>query len=344
MKITTLKINKNSNFKEKILKYKNQILITIFLLFFATIFIINSNKYIGIVLEGILLYSIKVLPALFPFFFITKILGSFDFIISCANRFKKFTKILFNTPAISCYIFFMSIISGYPMGAKLTSDFYEYGLINKAEATRIMSFCSTSGPLFVIGSVGIGFFVNQTFGIFLFLSHILASILNGLLYRNCGKKTLKNNDIDSAKENNTIKTNSFSLEEIMYSTIRSILIVGGYIVIFYTLIQILLDINILSPLIFILQKLGLNNFEATGLVSGIIEVTKGISILSGTQNIKTAFIISSGLISFGGISIFFQSFAFLDKIKLSKKFFLLQKITHSILSVAISYLISLIVF
>lgn len=344
MKITMLKLKKNSNIKTRFLKYKSQILITIFLMFFAYCFISNSSKYIGVVLEGILLYCVKVLPALFPFFFITKILGSYDFIITCANRFKKLSKFLFNTPAISCYIFFMSIISGYPMGAKLTSDFYEYGLINKTEAQRIMSFCSTSGPLFVIGSVGIGFFANQTFGIMLFCSHILASILNGLIYRNYGTKTNKYNVNNSLQNTYTIKTNTFSLEDAMYSTIRSILIVGGYIVIFYTLIQIILDLNLLSPIVSLLQNFGLNNFEATGLVSGIIEVTKGMSILSGSQNIKITFIIASGLISFGGFSIFFQSFAFLDKIKLSKKFFLLQKITHSIFSVAISYLISIIIF
>ena len=313
MKITSIKIKKNSKLKEKILKYKNQILITIFLLFFAFCFVLNSSKYIGVVLEGILLYCVKVLPSLFPFFFITKILGSFDFIILCTNRFKRLSKFLFNTPAISCYIFFMSIISGYPMGAKLTSDFYEYGLINKIEAQRIMSFSSTSGPLFVIGSVGIGFFANQTFGIMLFCSHILASILNGLIYRNYGRKYNKNNYINLSLNSYTTKTNTFTLEEAMYSTIRSILIVGGYIVIFYTFIQIILDLNLLSPIISLLQNFGLNNFEATGLVSGIIEVTKGISILSTSQNIKTTFVIASALISFGGFSIFFQSFAFLDK-------------------------------
>lgn len=340
MKVLSIKIKKNSNLKEKILKHKNQILITIFLLFFAFCFILNSSKYINVVLEGILLYSVKVLPALFPFFFITKILGSFDFIISITNRFQKLSKVLYNTPAISCYIFFMSIISGYPMGAKLTTDFYEYGLITKTEAQRILGFCSTSGPLFVIGSVGIGFFSSQSFGVFLFISHILASILNGFIYRNYGKKYKKDNDLINNKIDNTIKTNTLSLEDVMYSSIKSILIVGGYIVIFYTLIQIILDLKLLSPIISLLKTFGLNNFEATGVISGIIEVTKGLSILSQTQNLRLAFIISSGLISFSGLSIFFQSFAFLDKIKLSKKIFFIQKITHSILSIAISYFLS----
>ena len=335
MKISLLKINKSNIIK----KYKLQILLTILLVFFSLCFILNSSKYIGVVLEGIILYGVKVLPGLLPFFFITKIFGSFDFIISFCNKFKRLSKLLYNTPSISCYIFFMSIISGYPMGAKLTTEFYEMGLINKPDAQKIMSFCSTSGPMFVIGTVGVGFFANEFLGIMLFLVHVISSIINGLLYRNI--KTKKEENFNY--ETNIKLNNNFSLEDAMYSTIKSLLIVGGYIVIFYTLIEVLLDFKILSPLISLFSIFGLNNYEATGLVSGIIEITKGISILCKTSNIKLAFMLSSSLISFSGISIFVQSLSFLNKLKISKKLFLLQKITHSIISLAISYLFSLLI-
>lgn len=345
MKIEVLKLNNKTSFFNKLKRYKKQILISVLLLFFSICFVLNSSKYINVVLEGILLYGTKVLPSLFPFFFITKILGSFDVLLAFCNRFKKITKILFNTPAISCYIYFMSIISGYPMGAKLTSDFYEAKLINKNQAQRIMSFCSTSGPLFVIGSVGVGFFANTQIGVMLFISHILASFINGLIFRNYSKKNelkLKN----SLDENSNIKNNSnkFSLEDTMYSTIKSVLIVGGYIVIFYTLIEVLLDLNIFYPFIKLLNLIGLNKIEATGLLSGIIEVTKGASILCKTTNLKIGFILTSGIISFSGFSIFVQSLTFLNKIKLNKKLFILQKITHSFITLAISYLISLFLF
>lgn len=342
MKLEVLKIKKISCF-DKINKYKKQILLTIILLFFSICFILNSNKYISVVLEGILLYGTKVLPSLFPFFFITKILSSFDLLLSFCNKFKKLTKILFNTPAISCYIYFMSIISGYPMGAKLTSEFYEIGLINKHQAERIMSFCSTSGPLFIIGTVGVGFFSSTQIGVLLFISHILASFINGIVFRNFGKKKefiLENN---FTKDNNNNKVYNFSLEDAMYSTIKSVLIVGGYIVIFYTGIQLLLDLNVFYPIIKLLNLIGLNNLEATGLLSGLIEVTKGASIL-GKTNSRIGFILTGGIISFSGLSIFIQSLTFLNKIKLNKKIFILQKITHSIITIAISYLISLFIF
>jgi nucleoside recognition membrane protein YjiH len=77
----------------------------------------------------------------------------------------------------------MSVLSGYPVGAKLTADFYEKGLITKGQACRITTFTSTSGPLFIVGTVGIGMFHSAKLGIIILLSHFIGAILNGLIYR-----------------------------------------------------------------------------------------------------------------------------------------------------------------
>ena len=48
----------------------------------------------------------------------------------------------------------------------------------------MLSFCSTSGPMFIIGAVGAGMF-NSTFaGYIMFTSHVLGAFLNGIIYRN----------------------------------------------------------------------------------------------------------------------------------------------------------------
>ena len=391
MKIAVLKLNKNKKILSKINSYKKQIFITIFLLTFSLLFVINSSKYISVTIDGILLYGTKILPTLLPFFFVTKILSNFNFIYAVCNQFSFLTKLLFNTKAISSYIFFMSIISGYPVGAKLTTEFYENKIIDKNDAQKILSFCSTSGPLFIIGTVGVGFFYNQFLGIIIFLIHVISSILNGIIYRNLGsrkivkfssKKGVKNDgkiddnfnakldekidvkhdknlcqnlDENLAKNNSNIIKNlnientkindkNFSLQECMYSSIQSVLIVGGYIIIFYVLIQILLDYNILSPLINLLNLLGLPPIQSKGLCAGLIEITKGISILSTSSNIKLNFIISNFLISFSGVSILMQANAFLDKININKKMYVLQKFTHGVISLVLSIIVSLFIF
>lgn len=49
----------------------------------------------------------------------------------------------------------MGITSGYPVGAKVASDLYKDKLCSKIEAERLISFTNSSGPLFVIGAIGV---------------------------------------------------------------------------------------------------------------------------------------------------------------------------------------------
>jgi hypothetical protein len=76
------------------------------------------------------------------------------------------------------------------------------------------------------------------------------------------------------------------------------------------------------------------------ITNGVIELTKGcldLSALNLPLNIVTP--ILSGLISFGGISIFLQAATFLKDAGINLKFYFKQKITHSIISVFISILL-----
>ncbi len=379
MKVEILTIKKTNKFFAFCIKYKMQIFITILLGIISFFFISNSSHYMSVVLEGVLLYGAKILPSLLPFLFVTKILSNFDFIFILCSKFKFLSKFLFNTPQISFYIFFMSVISGYPIGAKLTSEFYERNLITKDDAQKILSYCSTSGPLFVIGSVGVGFFASNKIGIFLFLSHILSSIINGIIfghakiYRKNNNKLLNfsnnlltkkeftiknNNEINNPKfknkllcqpdENDKTKNyaqpkNKFSLDECMYNSVRSVLIVGGFIVIFYVFIQIMLDNNLLFPLTKLFEFLGLSHLEAQGFSAGLFEITKGISLLSKSLNLRLVFVLSSFLISFSGISILMQSVTFLDKTNVSIKLFVFQKFIHGIISAIIAFILSFLI-
>lgn len=228
----------------------------------------------------------------------------------------------------------MSIISGYPVGAKLVTEFYEKGLITQKEANKIITFSSTSGPLFIIGSVGIGFFNDFSLAIIVFISHVLGAFLNGILYRNKFKT-------EFLEQNFSKQTNGNILDECMYNSIRSVLIVGGYIIIFYCLIDILIDFKILFPFTYVLNKILGEN--ATGFIAGLIEVTKGCLLISksSTSFIQNAMLLSF-IISFGGFSIHMQALTFLNKAKISKKFYFLQKITHALISMCIALLICVI--
>ena len=84
---------------------------------------------------------------------------------------------------IGAYVFIMGLISGYPTGAKIATQFRKNNLITKAESERLITFTNNSGALFIIGTVGITMFGNTTIGILLLITHILGCITVGLLFR-----------------------------------------------------------------------------------------------------------------------------------------------------------------
>ena len=82
---------------------------------------------------------------------------------------------------------------------------------------------------------------------------------------------------------------------------------------------------------------------SNSILSGIIEVTTGLNLLSKTGiSFKLSAIISSFLISFGGLSIHAQAYCYLKTFQLKYRHFLQQKITHAIISASVTFLILLI--
>lgn len=277
---------------------------------------------------GIRIWATKVLPALLPFFILSKLLSYTNFISKLGNSLTPITQRLYGVGGISGYIYAMSAISGYPVGAKLTSDLYKNGSISSGQAQIITSFTSTSGPLFIIGTVAIGMFNNQLLGFIIIISHMLGALLNGFLYKS-------KNNIHTLEHK--IPTTTNHLGESMTSSILSIMTVGGFISLFYMFLQIFLQLNIFSPIINLLSLFNISSSTSKGIISGLFEVTSGCLYLS-QANLppKVLAIIATFLISFGGLSIHAQAYTFLHDFQMSYKKFLLQKITHACISTIIA--------
>lgn len=321
---------------------KHIVFISILLIILLSFLVIVPEVSISACLTGINVWATSILPALFPFFFFTKLLGDLGFITYISRGVAPLTKHLFNTSGISSYVYLMSILSGYPVGAKITSDLYENKIIDLGEAHRIVTFTSTSGPLFILGTVAVGMFENKTIGYVVLLAHFIGAIVNGLCYRKYmlkTEKTIKPNNVSATQTENI-------LENCMFSSIKSILIVGGYIAIFFMLITIFNHFNLFLPITFVLSKIfpNLNENIITSVLNGIIELTRGCLDLSTCGlNLNVSAIILSGLISFGGISINLQALTFLKKMNINLKFYLCQKLTHALFSMVLAFLFGLVI-
>lgn len=312
---------------------KKNIFASLFVTFIMLMLVINPQVYIESAYKGLILFAVKVLPALFPFFFFSKLLCMFQADIVVGNIVKKPFSRLYNSPPSGGYIFFMSLLCGYPIGAKLISDYHSNNIINKNEAKTLSALASTSGPLFILGTVGGIILNNYIAGLIIMISHYLSAILNGVIF----KSKIKSSSQKS------FKPQKITLKDSINSSVISILIVGGYIVVF----NIICDVFINIRLVDLLNKLCgpiLGNFTE-GIFLSFIEVTRGcvtIGMSNGIFAQKVA--IMCGAVTFGGLSIIIQSYTFLEKCGIKVSLFLLMKIMQCVIAYFIALLLSIIIF
>ncbi len=305
------------------------------------VLIIYPERYIASVSSGLQLFIIAVLPALFPFFFFSKILLYLDITAPLEKVLAKPMRKLYNCPPISGYIFVISVLSGYPMGAKLISDCYNQGLINEYQAKNISIFSSTSGPIFILGSVAVSMFHNKTVGFVILISHYIATIVNGLIWVN--RKTAEKS-VNKPPIIHTIEYENI-LGDSVISSILSVAIVGGYIAIFCMLVDIASDFHIIAFFEKSLLYFKIPTSITNSLLVSFIEITTGckkISLLHYPLSLKVP--LCAGVISFGGLSVTFQSLAFLAGCKIKPSFYLGIKFSQAILAFAVATILSLIIF
>ena len=135
-----------------------------------------------------------------------------------------------------------------------------------------------------------------------------------------------------------------NLNDIMLNTITSVLMVGGFISLSFTLLEILNFLQIFNVIGSLFGLIGpLYRGIAPQILKGFLELTSGCLGLSTLNlNPKLLCVLLTTITTFGGLSIHFQSNIFLSKCKIKYGFFLLTKTTQTILSIFICLAISLI--
>ena len=297
-------------------------IITLALFFVIACIIFSPEKFINAALNGISAWAFNVLPCTLPFMMISHLIISLGEVEKWTKPFSKAFKTLYGTSSSAAYVFFMSILAGYPVGSKMTAQLYEDGKITPSQAYRMSSFCSNSGPMFIIGTVGCLLLKTPVVGAVLFASHILSALINGLLYRK-----IKAPETQSSVISNQSKPTA-TFGDIVSSSVQGSLSVGAIICLFFIIIE------ALSPLLNLLPSSILPLFE------GCIELTRGC-IDASALPLYPAAIICSFAISFGGFSTILQSMAMLKKLRMPTWLFSVQKLSQGLISAAITALIML---
>lgn len=297
---------------------------------FAAVFIIFPERYVACCFEGFVLWAECVLPSLFPFIVISLIFIKTGLADKASLPLKKATRVL-NLPQSAAVCFILSICSGYPAGSRLVAEFYEGGALTQADCDKLAPLCSTSGPLFIIGSVGFKMFGDKLLGLKIFVAHALAVTVFSLIYCRFCKKT-------QHVSPKSVKSNGNILYDAFYSAVISVAVAGGFIAFFYVVAQAMQDFYILSPLKNLLG-LFMDEGAANAVSLGIAEVTTGCKFLAQSNSqIKGA--LAGFLITFGGISILMQQLSYLTKAGIKPAKFVLIKFLQAVLCFLIMLVIA----
>ncbi len=306
-------------------KFKSNKFISLLLIIMCVNIMFNPSIYAKSCLNAISVWAFKILPLMFPFFIFTRLIVNLS--STKENFMDKFFKKAYHTPSGSFSTFFLSTLSGYPMGAKLICTKFENNQITKEDAKKMLSFCSVSGPMFMLGTVGIAILNSFKAGAIILISNIIASLLNGLIYRGKTTPTTPHFKYNSQNSANI-------LSDSVYDSLISILMIGGYIVLSFIIIDLLNNLHIthfLSNVICCVFNIQNHHDVVASIINGSIEITRGILDLSSTKlSLSAKTIISSSLIGFGGLSVMLQNVNFLNKLNIPIKTIVKQKTTQFI--------------
>lgn len=312
------------------------LLILLFLIF--GLVLKNPMPYAEGAINGLNLVTYKVFPSLFPCFILIRLLTMLGAGYYLSKVLEKPITFFYKSPNIGGYIMALSMLSGYPIGAQLVAESVESKQISKGEAMTIMSFTSTSGPMFIISTIGVQLINNYRAGIAILVAHFLSSFLNGFIYRSGSSKK----DLVSYQ---FIDLSSSLFSQTIYDAIISMLRIAGSIIFLNIICVVFEECHIINFAVEMLERLGLENVVSKGVVYGLLEITKGVDVLSKSSiPIKDMIVPISVVVSFGGLSIFVQSMTFLGRVGISGRFYLTTKVSQAIICYFVATMLKLILF
>lgn len=289
----------------------------IFVAYITVMLLVFPENSIGCAKSAITLCRDVIVPSLFPFFVCSGLLIYSGFSQILAKIASPVMKPVFNVAGCGAAAFVLGIISGYPLGAVTACQLYESGYLSKTETERLLSFCNNSGPLFILGAVGVAIYQSAKIGIVLYISHILATLLVGVLFRFYKK------DKHSAPAypiNMTDENFPQIFSKVLANSLNSILTVCGAVIFF----------SVISGAV--LYHLPAND-TIKSILTGFLELTGGTKAISETNLSLTAkLVLSAFTVGFSGLCVHLQVASIVAKHHLSLFAYISGKILHGIFS------------
>lgn len=249
-------------------------------------FAIFPDKVIYGAQSGLALCINSVIPSLLPFMLVSSCIIKSKFSRPMGAFFSRILSPITKMSTNGCVCFITGILGGYGAGARAVMECYSEKQISKREAENLLAFCNNAGPLFIIGTVGIGFYSSKTIGFMLLAVQIITALLCARVFSGDFKEEKK-----SIKEEWLFyKKNKPPFGGLVTSSAiengSAIITASVFIITFSAIVEVL-------------------PFGEYKFLAGFLEVTRGIAEISRVSSNSLPFV--SALLSWGGMSVHFQA-------------------------------------
>ena len=273
------------------------------------ILILDGKTALTGIREGLKVCMETLIPALFPFLFISSVISG-----NLPRNSRGFIgKLLkkFGVPEYAAGILPIGWLGGYPVGARCASKLFQTGSCSAGDATNLAVICNMAGPAFLFG-VLMPFFQKKWTVFILWGIHLTAGVLAG------SSKIRK--DLNSVESSND-QTSSFATH--LSGAIRAMANICGCVILFRMLLE-------------LLQRwfLWLIPAEFSILITGLLELSNGCLRLSEIQQEDLRFLMASVLLSFGGFCVLLQTMSLFPE--LTVKRYLSGKLLQTLYSILLA--------
>ena len=294
-----------------------------FLFMILTICILShSSLSLTYATRGLELWLYKMVPSLLPFMILSGIMVRLKLTEKMAGVLYPVIGPLYRVRKNVVYCMALGFLCGFPMGARVTGDLYERKMLTRREAEYLLAFCNNIGPVyfcsFVLPLLGRKLVVPYLFGMY-GIPLLYGLALRYTVYQDLspGKESLA---ASPAGELRSCSAESRRLgqpkglmgavNESVQASLQSMLLLGGYMILF----------NLLNLPFHIL--LG----REPALISPILEITGGLSMLGGGLPLYSLL-----ALSFGDLSCIAQTYSCISATDLSLDSYICHKIMLTLL-------------
>lgn len=336
------------------------ITISVIILFITFSIITFPKQTLTASVHGLHTWWEIVFPSLLPFFIMAELLISFGIVQFFGVLFEPVMRPLFNVPGAGSFAWILGMVSGFPSGAKITVLLRENNDVSQIEAERLLSFSNAASPLFIFGAIAVGFFHSVQLGVIIAISHYTSNIIVGLLMKiHHSRESSRNASITNEKTQwSSLLPRAFSqmhrtriretrpfgelFGDAILTSIQTLLIIGGFIILFSVFTSLLQVIHLIDLLQFIiapiLQYSSLNTEIIPPFITGLFEITMGADAVSNTSTIPllSQLMLISFILGFNGFSIQAQVASLISTTDIRFRPYFIARLIHAVVSSVIT--------